>query len=172
MTYKLPESLRLELKKPLGKLVRGDPKHVMKVVRGYIKNSKLLVTVGDIVTENTIKHLYTPKLSIVDLRSLREPRTLNLDLTSYFNIWVNVENPPATLTDELIDAIRWSYTIKQKVLIIVEGEEDLATLPAALEAPIGSIVAYGQPGEGVVIVEVVEALKRKIINILERFERC
>ena len=38
--------------------------------------------------------------------------------------------------------------------IVVEGEEDLATLPAILYAPPGSVVVYGQPDEGSVLVKV------------------
>jgi len=35
----------------------------------------------------------------------------------------------------------------------VDGEEDLAVIPCVLMAPEGSLILYGQPGEGVVLVE-------------------
>jgi uncharacterized protein (UPF0218 family) len=41
---------------------------------------------------------------------------------------------------------------KGKGKIIVEGEEDLAALPALMLAPEGALVLYGQPGEGIVAV--------------------
>jgi uncharacterized protein (UPF0218 family) len=38
--------------------------------------------------------------------------------------------------------------------VVVDGEEDLATLPALVAAPTGASIVYGQPGEGMVLVEV------------------
>ena len=74
---------------------------------------------------------------------------------------LKVKNPPATLTKELIDQIRDSLAGEERVKIVVEGEEDLATLPAILYAPPDSVVVYGQPDEGSVLVKVL--LKRRCI---------
>jgi hypothetical protein len=53
-----------------------------------------------------------------------------------------------------------------RVLILVKGEEDLAVIPAAILAPPGSLVFYGQPGEGVVICEV-DRVRDKVIKMKE-----
>ena len=55
---------------------------------------------------------------------------------------------------------------KTDTLIIVNGEEDLFTLPAILYAPVGTSVLYGQPDEGLVVVSVNNSLKTKVRNIL------
>ncbi|TOF02143.1 DUF359 domain-containing protein, partial [Vibrio parahaemolyticus] len=71
---------------------------------------------------------------------------------SYFHALLNAANPPGTITEELLDAIIKAYEINKtgnKVLIVVDGEEDLAVLPCVITAPPGTVVLYGQPGEGV-----------------------
>ena len=52
--------------------------------------------------------------------------------------------------------------------IVVDGEEDLATLPAILYAPLGSVVIYGQPNEGSVLVNVTSEMKLKIDKFMKQ----
>jgi hypothetical protein len=52
--------------------------------------------------------------------------------------------------------------------VIVEGEEDLLALVAISVAPEGSLVVYGQPNEGIVLVNVTSQKKREIADILAR----
>ncbi len=52
-------------------------------------------------------------------------------------------------------------------MVMVEGEEDLLTLVAVVLAPLGSLVAYGQPDRGIVIVvvsDVEKSLAEQIIR--------
>jgi len=56
------------------------------------------------------------------------------------------------------------------VRIVVDGEEDLATLPALVAAPRGSSVVYGQPGDGMVHVAVIEAQTDEARQLLGRFD--
>jgi uncharacterized protein (UPF0218 family) len=79
-----------------------------------------------------------------------------------------VKNPAATLTKELMDLIGDSLKGKVRVKIIVDGEEDLATLPAILYAPLGSVVVYGQPNEGSVLVKVTPEKKRHVEEFMNR----
>ena len=54
------------------------------------------------------------------------------------------------------------------IALLVEGEEDILTLAAILSAPDRSIIIYGQPKEGSVIVKVEEdsrKLARKILKL-------
>jgi uncharacterized protein (UPF0218 family) len=50
---------------------------------------------------------------------------------------------------------------------LVEGEEDLLTLIAIMEAPNNSIIVYGQPYEGIVAVKVTQEKKTEISEILK-----
>jgi uncharacterized protein (UPF0218 family) len=65
-----------------------------------------------------------------------------------------VENPAASLSGALLEALGEALSAPEPVIIEVTGEEDLAALPAILAAPDGSSVVYGQPGEGMVRVAV------------------
>jgi hypothetical protein len=51
--------------------------------------------------------------------------------------------------------------------IVVEGEEDLLTLIAIMNAPQESLVVYGQPHEGIVVVKVTEDKKTEISELLK-----
>ena len=50
----------------------------------------------------------------------------------------------------------------------VRGEEDLLALVCIALAPDGAIVAYGQPGEGAVIVRVDPSTRGRVHDILRR----
>jgi hypothetical protein len=52
----------------------------------------------------------------------------------------------------------------------VSGEEDLLTLPAVLLAKNGSRVFYGQPGKGMVLIEVNAKTKKKVKKLVDEME--
>jgi hypothetical protein len=56
-------------------------------------------------------------------------------------------------------------------LVQIDGEEDLLALIAVIAAPNGSLVVYGQPGEGVVLVRVSEKRRAEAERILEQMDR-
>ena len=52
------------------------------------------------------------------------------------------------------------------VRITVNGEEDLLVLPVCIHAPDNAIVMYGQPNEGLVLVEITDTeIRNKTTNI-------
>ena len=53
----------------------------------------------------------------------------------------------------------------------IEGEDDLITLLAVFLAPLGSLIIYGQPNEGLVVVEVKESKKQQARQYLEQFTK-
>jgi hypothetical protein len=69
---------------------------------------------------------------------------------------VKVPNEAATINAKAWLALRVAVTLKRRVAIVVEGEEDLLVLPLLAEMPLGSVIAYGQPHEGLVAVTVSE----------------
>ncbi|RLG25492.1 DUF359 domain-containing protein, partial [Methanosarcinales archaeon] len=75
-----------------------------------------------------------------------------------------------TITEELINALKNALLEKKPAVIVVDGEEDLAVLPAVLLSPATSIVMYGQPGIGGVLVRVDDALREKVKMLLERMQ--
>jgi len=78
------------------------------------------------------------------------------------------QNPAGTITRDLVGALRRAID-SPPALVIVEGEEDLAVIPLALLVAPGSIVIYGQPGEGVVIRRIDEGAREDARRLLSFF---
>jgi uncharacterized protein (UPF0218 family) len=129
----------------------------------------MLVTVGDHVTADFLEAGIRPDVAIIDFLIMRFPADEKIKkvIDDYQVPTKRVKNPPSKITKELQDTVKNAVP---PLKIIVEGEEDLATLPAILMAQIGSVVAYGQPNEGIVLVEVTREKKREISDILTLFE--
>jgi len=164
---RLPPEVRPLLKRPLGELftdVTSAIKHIAEI------RPKRLITVGDVTTARLLSNGLKPDIAIVDLRVMRSPADHELmrAIEAFEAPTIKVVNPAATLTPELLAALR---TAEPPLKIIVEGEEDLATLPAVLTAPIGSIVVYGQPNEGLVVVEVTKEKKSEFQKLLKLFKK-
>ena len=166
--YVLPEALRKELGKPFGPVVGGND--LPKALEG----AKVVVAVGDVVSLTLKKLAIEPALFVCDFLTQRgEPDpTYELELGSWGEVGFRVRNPAATITREAGDAVRLGLRHGAGVVrIVVEGEEDLLGIPCFLEAPDGSVVLYGMPGQGVVVVAVDAALKRRVADVLAKFQR-
>jgi len=158
----LPESLRSAFKEPLGP-VETDANTLLQDVTGP------LVAVGDIVTYHFVRAGRQPDVALVDERTKRAPvdeavREAVVDAD------VTVPNPAGTITAELLVALREALADGEPTTIFVDGEEDLATLPAVLLAPDGASVVYGQPDEGMVHVEVTSENRREMQSLLDRMD--
>ena len=162
----LPEDVRPLLKRPLGKLF-SDKKAAFDHIRKL--RPVRLITVGDHVTADFLEAGIRPDLAVVDFLIMRchAEEKIRKVIDGYQVPTRRVKNPPSKITKELQDILKSAVP---PLKIIVEGEEDLAALPAVLTAPIGSVVAYGQPKEGIVLVEVTEGKKREVAGILKLFE--
>jgi hypothetical protein len=166
----LPDNLRFLLKAPLGKLFKGNGVECAIAMKKELVSAKKVAAIGDMTVFYLLQASIVPDLAVVDNKTKRMPVPdhimQNLDHDSYKTI--EVKNPPATLTKELIDVIRDSLNSDERVKIIVDGEEDLATLPAILYAPLGSAVVYGQPDEGSVLVDVSPEIKLRIDEFMKQ----
>ena len=162
----LTPQLRKKLKKPLGTLFHGSLEETMTLVKILIEkeNPVKIVTVGDQVSQDLTNHSILPNILIVDNKIMRKkipPISATAD-----NI-ITVKNPPGTITDEAWSSIKLAMKNSQRSKIIVEGEEDLLTLVAILEAPENSIVFYGQPHKGIVAVKVTRTIRQKTREIFD-----
>lgn len=161
---------REELKNPIGTLVKGPPEDTMGKLVATVQNEKpvLVISVGDEVSRNMLRRGIKPHIMIVDNKTMRE-ETEPVE-TAGFDV-VEIANPAGTLTPNTWRAIRKALSKKQPTRILVDGEEDLLTLVAVLEAPENSLVIYGQPHEGIVVTRVnknTKHLVRRIVNAMER----
>jgi uncharacterized protein (UPF0218 family) len=163
--YVLTPELRIELKKPLGTLIKGPSTATMKKLKEMVArdNPPIIVSVGDSVSKNLHRYDFCPKLAIVDNKRMRrkvQPTELQAEKV------VHVQNPQGTLTEEAIKATRNAMEGKQSVEIVVDGEEDLLALTAISCAPENSYIVYGQPLEGIVVVKATPDKKAEIAAIL------
>jgi len=166
---RLTPTLREKLKAPLGLLIRGTPNETMKKLRELVEREKpsKIISVGDIVSESMAKRGIFPQVMIVDNRVMREsiaPVIVEADQTLY------LKNPAGTLTDEAWSTVQEALRQVHRTKVVVDGEEDLLTLVTVLCAPENSLVVYGQPHEGIVVVKVTEQTKGMIRRIVESME--
>jgi len=163
---KLPDSLRDQLKIPLGILLPENQVDKTNIEKHLSENS-YVITVGDRTTEKMIEFGLIPSLQIIDSlekRTKREPPKLSsaTELT--------VDNPAAEITTQSIDIIKKAFTMKTPVRISVNGEEDLLVIPVCVYAPENAIVLYGQPNEGLVIVKITPEVRNKTQKLLDLME--
>jgi uncharacterized protein (UPF0218 family) len=166
VVLELQPALRSELKDPFGP-VSTDTAAVLDAA------GDPLVTVGDIVTYHTLDAGRVPDLAFVDERTERaavDDEVSDGVADDRFDRVRAVENPPGTLTAALLAALVDALAAGEKTLVRVEGEEDLAALPAIAAAPAGASVLYGQPGEGVVHVTVDADTRERVVALMGRMD--
>lgn len=170
MTRVLPEDVRGELKNPLGRLVRGDKPG--DVARRAWASDRPVVAVGDIVTCHLVGSGRVPDVSVIDDRSMREEtgEDVRRRVRTGYDTSLFAKNPPGHLTDELVEVLDEAFDREGKVQVVVEGEEDLAVLPVVQKAETGTRVLYGQPSEGVVVIDVTDERKREIKRLVNKME--
>ncbi|MGE5041877.1 MAG: pantetheine-phosphate adenylyltransferase [Candidatus Levyibacteriota bacterium] len=167
-TFLLPSTLRKKLQDIWGEIITEPPRI----------NSKKLITVGDRTTKTFLDAEIFPQLAIIDNKVERKEIPEGEFPPSEK---IKVVNTAGNVSSELTKAIR--KVLRQssqaffpgergpRVVIIVEGEEDLAVLPALLCAPLGFTIFYGQPGAGMVRLEVTEEIKDEAYELMSRFEK-
>jgi uncharacterized protein (UPF0218 family) len=169
--YELTPELRIELKRPLGTLIRGSFAQTAKKLLNMVEKERppAIISVGDTVSRNLAKTQLHPQISIIDNKCMRRsasPTVLPAEKT------IRVENPQGTITEEAISAIQDALETTQRTQIVVEGEEDLLTLIAIMRAPHNSFVVYGQPLEGLVVVKVTDEKRAQVSKILKAMEKA
>ena len=161
--YALTRSLRGRLKKPMGRFFTPE-ELTSPQFRKSFEDATLVITVGDRVTDTVHAIGRTPDVQVVDGRERREERR---EPDAPFKKLIEVSNPAGSLTSMAISAARRSFRERQRpVRILVKGEEDLMTIPALIYAPDGSVVFYGQPGKGVVMVTVDSSSRERARRVL------
>jgi hypothetical protein len=163
----LPPDARGAFKDPLGPVYQdaerlladaGDP----------------VIAVGDVVTYHLVAAGAPPKVALVDGKTKREEASEEVRSgVPDADREVEVASEPATVSDELLEALVDAIDADGSTLVTVAGEEDLATLPAVLASPTGASVVYGQPNEGMVLVNVdseTKARARELAKLLETTE--
>jgi uncharacterized protein (UPF0218 family)/phosphopantetheine adenylyltransferase len=171
--FNLPEELRSSLKKPLGKVIKKFRPNNLTMQQF---NNSFTIAVGDIAAINLYKLGIAAHINIVDYKTKRhditdqEKKTLS-EIQKLSDV-TTTDNQAGTIERRAAGVIRrsiGSYLLTSKMqVILVNGEEDLMTIPAILISPLDSLVLYGHPEKGIVIVKVTESKKKEVLSIFNK----
>lgn len=142
--------MRPKLATPLGRVYYGEETPGDEF-GSLVRQSSMVITVGDRVTQTLGELGRAPEVQVVDgveRRSKRDPPNVP------YRRLVRVKNPAGAITAGAIVGMRKAFEGTKPVRVMVEGEEDLLAMLAVAMAPVSSMVFYGQPGVGVVAVKV------------------
>jgi uncharacterized protein (UPF0218 family) len=157
----LPKEHRKLFQEPFGELYLNIDE-ILPII-----TDSLVYAVGDVVTHNLQKRGITPAIAVIDGYTMRLPC---IRMPAYRGECIRVKNPAGTLTDDLIQVLDYAV-MHPPVTVLVDGEEDLAVIPLVMAAPIGALVLYGQPHQGVVLRTVNLEAKETARNLLSHFIR-
>jgi len=160
----LPDDLRDQLKNPLGNLVSDNDPNKENIIK-KISAESVIITVGDRTTENMLQLGFKPQIQIIDGLEKRSECAVPADDTIITKL--SCKNPPGEITEESIQVIQKAFSSEPPVRITVDGEEDLLVIPVCIHAPENSVVMYGQPNEGLVIVTITPEIRAKVQKILD-----
>jgi hypothetical protein len=145
----LPEELRSELAKPIGKLVSAWS------LGKQLGGSPRVIAVGDVVTITLLQMKMEPDVAVFDYKTQRsEDYKAKERISKMSGRLVKVENPAGRITRALWRAVRDAANGVDRVKIEVSGEEDLASLVAIATGPEGAHVIYGLPKKGLMVVKI------------------
>lgn len=158
----LTDEQRSLLKRPLGVLI-PDVKITAERVRAETAQSGLIVTVGDATTARFAELGIEVGIEIIDGKERRAVRDLPRSnaVTS-----LSCASAPGEISDEAVRSVRAAFQSPMPVRIRVDGEEDLFVLLVCDACPDGTAVAYGQPGEGIVIIRIDATARDKARDII------
>ena len=162
----IADELREELKKPFGELYLNAP--------ALSADHGLVVTVGDVTTKFFNESSFGQKISVVDFKVGREEKFKDISELGFLGKEkvIKVDNPAGHITADLFKKLKeiFKSDVEKNIVLIVNGEDDLAVLPLILLSPLNTIIYYGQPEKGIVKVDVTEAAKDQAYSLVNQFQ--
>lgn len=169
----MPEKLRLQLKSPLGELIPDrlvTKAAILSRIPSKPKTRTIIVSIGDRSTERLVEFSIDHNLEILDQIEKRSSRSL-VPFSGEVEKILFAKNEPGTISSEALTALVVSLGQIEEdpaipIRIQIDGEEDLLTLPVLAYFPPETVVMYGQPGEGLVIVQAKGEPRKRSWDIL------
>lgn len=142
------------LRRPLGPIVaEANP-----------NDQRLIAVVGDYALSQFLINKWSYRIGVYDGRTQRRP--FAHELIKKITPTLKITNPAGSISATTFQQLlRLETSHPQHIL--VDGEEDLVTTALILTLPLKSILYYGQPGKGMVKLEISEELKEKIWQLLK-----
>jgi uncharacterized protein (UPF0218 family) len=155
------------LKQPFGALV-PDKDVTKQKLSSMLKGAKKVIAVGDATTERLVGFEIIPDIAVIDGRERRSKRTLP---SGYQARELRCANPAGVISKGAVKILQDAMQMPPPVRVLVDGEEDLLALPVFAMAPEGSAVMYGQPLEGLVVVEITPGKQKRARDLMDRIEK-
>lgn len=152
------------LKKPFGILL-PDAQITKQKVANLLKGATKIITVGDATTERLASFGFIPDLAVVDGKERRSARKAP---STYPAKEMRCKNDAGRISQDAVYLLGRALEEKKPVRVIVEGEEDMLALPLFVMAPLGAVVLYGQPLEGLVAVEITLEKRKQAKDLMDR----
>ncbi len=153
------------LKQPFGTLI-PDAQVTKQKVASLLRGSMNIIAVGDATTERLVNFGITPDIAVIDGRERRSKR--NSSPNTYPAKELRCTNLAGVISREAVGVLRNALKMKPPVRILIDGEEDLLALPLFAMSPVGSVVLYGQPLEGLVMVRITATKQEQAKHLIER----
>lgn len=169
-SLKMPDNLKSQLSSDaFGTLLDRSPEENAASVVKLVAETRppKIAVVGDFTLNALLKAGFTPNLGIFDRQTKRIPYDFP-DVEAEA-----VKNPAGEITDGAVAIIKRALKGKRhkNVMLAVDGEEDLLAMPAIMHAPMGSLVIYGLPNRGMLVIKVDRRIKEKIALMINQFCR-
>ncbi|MDO8583366.1 MAG: pantetheine-phosphate adenylyltransferase [bacterium] len=163
----LTQDLREEFQKPFGEIQADD--------RNLSKNeNNLVITVGDVTAKKFNEKYLGQNISVIDFNVAREKKFSDIKELGFSGDEqiFTVNNPAGYISSYLFKKIAeiFKSDVRDKTILKVNGEEDLAVLPLILFSPLNTIIYYGQPNIGLVRLVVSEESKERAYNLVSRLK--
>ncbi len=160
---KLSPSQSQQLKQPLGLLLKNSQ---LNKLTKYLKKENFNLAIGDETSKFSYQNNLPINVCIFDDHIQRKKVGSSIQhlLTSSEISLCN--NKSGMITTALAKKISRLYPLGKHIKI--NGEEDLAVLPAIALLPLGSTIIYGQPHQGIVYIPVTEEKKEWVKKLLYR----
>lgn len=172
LDYSMPKILDEELKQPMGKLFPGpseDPSIAMNLALKSISDEIKIIAVGDVTVFSLQIANREAWISVIDGMTHRKKWDKFEQIEMDEKLLINAKNPPGMLTNSIFKACSAAISQSENVTIFVDGEEDLVPIPLILMAPLGTILLYGQPNEGLIVREIDIPAKTRARRFLDSF---
>ena len=172
---RLPEELREALGRGfIGVRACGQEALVTGVLLELLDECAGAVVVGDYICSKLLGSGYLPNVCVVD-GVTRRGITWQVGWGRFDRV-LRCRNPRSHICREAEEGVAEAIRLAEggaRVLLVVEGEEDLLALAAMMGVRSGWCVAYGLPGCGAELVFVnddVRAVARGILGLFEEVE--
>lgn len=130
-----------------------------------------LIAVGDVTAKVMLGLDVVPNLALIDGQTKRialdDEDTVDL---SAFPLRHDAASPAGVLTPNLLAQLEASLRADVPCVLVVDGEEDMAPLYLHLLAPLGAIIVFGMPRQGLMVQRTTLDMKERCRSILNDFE--